>query len=213
MPDRAKSELQLGIFVFIGLIILAILIFSIGDFKTWNSGYNVVFDFGFINGVKVGAPVRFAGMDVGEVKNMSVVVQPETKNTRVRVDCWLKKEIKIPVDSAVWINTLGLLGEKYIEIMPGKNYDSVLKPDTIFIGKDPIAMHEVAQIAKDLASEINTVVTRLQNKEGTVGRLLYDDAVYKEIEVIMKTLEELTLDLKSHPWKLFFKPKEKTKTK
>lgn len=213
MFDRSKSELQLGIFVLIGLIILAVLIFSIGDFKTWNAGYNVVFDFGFINGVKLGAPVRFAGMDVGEVKSMKVVVQPVTKTARVHMFCWLKNEIEIPTDSTVWINTLGLLGEKYIEIMPGKNYDSLFRPNDLIIGKDPIAMHEVAEIAKDLASEINTVVTRLKNKEGTVGRLLYDDALYKELELIIKNLEELTLDLKSHPWKLFFKPKEKTKTK
>jgi hypothetical protein len=40
------------------------------------------------------------------------------------------------------------------------------------------------------------------NKEGTIGKLLYDDTIYKE-------LEALAVDLRKHPWKLFWKTKEK----
>jgi phospholipid/cholesterol/gamma-HCH transport system substrate-binding protein len=70
---KTKLELKVGVFVFIGLVLLAVLILSIGGFKTWTSGYNINFIFHFVNGVKVGAPVRYAGVDVGEVKILSFI--------------------------------------------------------------------------------------------------------------------------------------------
>ena len=59
---KTKLELKVGFFVFIGLLILIIFILSIGGFKTWSSGYHINLSFNFVNGVKVGAPVRFAGV-------------------------------------------------------------------------------------------------------------------------------------------------------
>jgi hypothetical protein len=63
-------------------------------------------------------------------------------------------------------------------------------------------MHEVAELAKGLVDNIDEGITKIKNKEGTVGKLLYDDVLYQELEALMK-------DLRRHPWKLFFKTKEK----
>ena len=64
---KTKLELRLGIFVFIGLVIFTVFILTVGGIRTWASGYHVDFVFNFINGVRRGAPVRFSGVDVGEV--------------------------------------------------------------------------------------------------------------------------------------------------
>ena len=65
---------------------------------------------------------------------------------------------------------------------------------------NPIAMHEVAELAKTIAADIEESFARINRQEGTVGKLLYDDTIYNE-------LEALVVDLKKHPWKLFWKPK------
>ena len=199
---KSKLELKVGIFVFFGLVILVTFVLLIGNIETWTSGYNLKFQFNFINGVKVGAPIRFAGLDVGEVKDIQIVFNPQENNTDVVVFGWLKNIARIPVDSTVWVNTLGLLGEKYIEIMPGKNYAELIKPNDMLTGVDPIAMHEVAQLAKNIAGEIEETFRKIKAKEGTIGKLLYDDSIYRE-------LEALIMDVKQHPWKLFWKTKEK----
>lgn len=199
---RARLELKVGIFVFIGLVILVIFVLLIGNFKTWTAGYRVNFIFNFVNGVKIGAPVRFAGVDVGEVNDIKFIFIPEEEKTKVQIVGWLKKEVKIPADSTVWVNTLGLLGEKYIEIMPGKDYANYLNVDGSLVGSDPIAMHEVAELAKNIATNIDENI--IKNKQGTLGRLLYDDTLYKE-------LEALITDLRKHPWKIFWKTREKKK--
>ena len=127
---KTKMELKVGVFVFIGLGILAFFILSIGSFRTWAQGYEVRFIFDFINGVKKGAPVRFAGVDVGEVKRINFV-RDGTNETQVEIVCWVEDRVMIPRDSTIWVNTLGLLGEMYVEVIPGDD----------LIGKDLILQY------------------------------------------------------------------------
>ena len=203
---QSKLELKVGIFVFAGLLILAIFVLSIGDFKSMTTGYELNFVFNFANGVKIGAPVRFAGVDVGEVKKINFITTADDPKPKVQIVCSVIKDIKVPLDSSIWVNTLGLLGEKYIEIMPGKDYSKFLAPKQDLVGIDPIPMQEVSTLAKDIAQNLNNGLLKIINKEGTVGKLLYDDAVYKQ-------LESLVTDIRKHPWKLFWKTKEKPEKK
>lgn len=223
---KTKLELRLGFFVLTGFVILIVFVLLIGDFKTWGVGYKVKFNFNFVNGVKIGAPVRYAGVDVGEVNNIDFVFIPDEKKTRISVTAWIRKDIAIPSDSTVWVNTLGLLGEKYIEIMPGVDYGNCIKEGQILEGKTPPAMHEIADLAKNIASELEALIGKIEKGEGTIGRLINDDSLYDEMYFMLKNKEgtvgrlfyddtlyteirELILDIKRHPWKLFWKTKEK----
>jgi phospholipid/cholesterol/gamma-HCH transport system substrate-binding protein len=199
---KSNIEFRLGIFIFVAAAILVIFILSIGGIKTWTASYRVNFIFDFVNGIKIGAPVRFAGVDVGGVKEIKFIFDPQEPKTKVKIIGWVKKEIKIPVDSAVWVNTLGLLGEKYIEIMPGKDYNKVVTPDQTLVGIDPIPIHEVTVLAKKIVDDLDESIVKIKNKEGTIGKLLYDDAIYKELEAFMQ-------DIRKNPWKLLHRTKEK----
>jgi phospholipid/cholesterol/gamma-HCH transport system substrate-binding protein len=203
---KSKLELKVGIFVFIGLAILLMFVLSIGNFKAILRSHRIDFLFNFTNGVKVGAPVRFAGVDIGEVKGLYFVYSSAYEPPKVRIIGWVRRDINIPVDSEVWINTLGLLGEKYIEIMPGKDYAHIVKTNEALVGVDPIPMQEFTTLAKDIGTDLDAAIIGIKNKEGTVGKLLYDDKIYKE-------LEALITDLRRHPWKLFWKTKEKQNPK
>jgi len=199
---KTKLELKVGIFVFIGMVILVIFILSIGGLKTWSSGYRINLNFNFVNGVKVGAPVRFAGVDVGEVKRVELEFILRENRSNVRLVVWVRDIIKIPADSSVWVNTLGLLGEKYVEIMPGKDYVNSLKDNQSIIGVDPLPIHEIFNRAESILHNLDDGIIKIKNKEGSLGKLIYEDKVYHE-------LEALVTDLRKNPWKLFFKAKEK----
>jgi len=202
MFGKAKLELKVGIFVFVGLVILIIFILSIGGFKTWSSGYRINFNFNFVNGVKVGAPVRFAGVDVGEVKKVKLEFIPQENRSNVRLEAWIRNIIKIPADSTVWVNTLGLLGEKYVEIIPGKNYANCLKIDGSLTGVDPLPIHQIFNNAESILRNLDDGIAKIRNKEGSLGKFIYDDSVYNQ-------LEALVTDVRKNPWKLFIKTKEK----
>lgn len=226
---KSRLELRVGIFVFVGLIILMIFVVSLGNFKARLRSHNINFLFHFANGVRVGAPIRFAGYDIGEVKALSLIADPREAEVSVRMVGWVRSDVKMPVDSTVWINTLGLLGEKYIEIMPGKDFAHLIKANQTLVGHDPMASQEMMTMLKDTVDRIDAVAAGLTNKEGTVGRLLYDDSLYKEMLGITKGAQDaianlntsvtnisqgfegLISDIRAHPWKLFFKTKEEKK--
>ncbi len=199
---KTKLELKVGIFVFIGLIILVVFLLSIGGFKTWSSGYKINIDFGFVNGVKIGAPVRFAGVDVGEVKKINLEFVPQENRSNVHLMVWIKDIIKIPSDSSVWVNTLGLLGEKYIEIIPGQDYANCLKDNESITGVDPLPIHAIFNRAENIMHNLDDGLSQIRNKEGSLGKLIYDDDVYNQLEAFVT-------DIRKNPWKLFFKTKEK----
>jgi phospholipid/cholesterol/gamma-HCH transport system substrate-binding protein len=185
--------------------------------------------FGFASGLREAAPVRLAGVEVGLVKKLQVYTdEADGGKTKVRVNIWIKDGVAIPVDSNITINQLGLLGEKYLEIIPGTSKELV-KGDGVLIGHDPVPIDQIAQRVSSLTTKIEAVVdnvnsgiltaknersledtlaafsavgTDLKEGRGTVGRLLTDEAIYNN-------LEELTADLKANPWKLLYRPKSK----
>jgi len=221
MADKSGFEFKVGIFVFIGLIILVIFVLMIGDFRLINIGYNFKVKFKFANGVKVSAPVRLSGVEVGEVRKITVGYNVQTKEPEVIISVWVKKDAMIPSDSRVWVNMLGLLGEKYIEIIPGSNYTSLLKEGSLIRGEDPISIQELTDLSRQIALEaqgviknvavtldklndsldsLNTILLNAKEGKGNLGKLFFDDALYNNIE-------EMFSELKKHPWKLLYRPK------
>ncbi len=199
---KTKLELKVGSFVFVGLIILGFFILSIGGFKTWSSGYRININFNFVNGVKVGAPVRFAGVDGGEVKRVKLEFIPQENRSNVCLEVWIRNIIKIPRDSTVWVNTLGLLGEKYVEIIPGADYANCLKPRDSLVGIDPLPIHQIFKNAESILRNLDEGIDKIRNQEGTLGKLIYNDGIYSQMEA-------LVTDVRKNPWKLFIKTKEK----
>ena len=209
MIRKSRLELAVGIFIVIGLIILVAFVFLIRDFQIVKPGYKFDIVFGFANGLKVSAPVKLAGVDVGEVKETKVYYDQDSLQTKVRVRVWVNQEARIPSDSQVWINTLGLLGEKYIELIPGQNYGLSVKSGDTIAGQDPIALQEITEEAKKMIlkldqalSGLNEILGKIHNGEGTIGKFVYEEAIYNN-------LEAMTDDLRRHPWKLFWKTKER----
>lgn len=199
---KTKLEMKVGVFVFVGLIILVVFVLSLGGVKTWASGYKINFVFSFVNGVKRGAPVRFAGVDSGVVKDIKFFRESGGLKSKVRIICWVNNSVRVPLDSKIWVNTLGLLGEKYIEIMPGEDYGKLLKAGEDLAGEDPLPMNEIMKDAKNISDNLNNGLQKIMNKEGTVGKLLFDDKLYNDLDAMVN-------DIRRNPWKLFFKTKEK----
>jgi phospholipid/cholesterol/gamma-HCH transport system substrate-binding protein len=223
MLDKTKKiELKVGIFVFIGIIILIMFVLMIGDFRLVNPGYRFKISFNFANGVKMSAPVRLSGVEVGEVKGIEIGYDDRTKKPLVLIDVWVKKDARVPMDSRVWVNMLGLLGEKYIEIIPGQNYAALLREGSLIKGEDPISIQELTDLSRNIALQVgytvmdvsltltkldttldslNLILTNVKQGEGTIGKLFFDNSLYNNID-------EMFADLKKHPWKLLYRPKE-----
>jgi len=194
-------DLKVGIFVGIGIVLFFVIVFSIGDIKFVKSGYKLSAMFSFIDGLTESAPVRYAGVNVGHISEIKILFDEGSGKTMVRVTAWITDEgRRIEKDSTVIINTLGLLGEKYLEIFPGSIDSGIAQEGDSLVGKDPIMMSDVTDTLNELADSAKVVIDRLKDGEGTVGKLLVDETIYNN-------LEEFVQDIKAHPWKLLHKPR------
>lgn len=193
-----KLEFKVGIFIGVGIFLMFLIVFSIGDLFPFQKGYNIKIIFDYVNGLTKDAPARLAGVDVGEVKSIDIYYDEEAKKTRVRLEVRVRSDVKIEKDSIANINTLGLLGEQYLEISPG-TVEHFLKPDDVLIGHNPLRVGEQMLELSKLVKTVSSIAESIQEGKGTVGKLIMDDGLYNDIE-------DFVQDIKANPWKLLHKP-------
>src|ERR1700761_1215595 len=118
MKTTSGQKLKIGLFTFIGLLILVLGIFFIGNQKNlFSSTFTVYGVFKNVSGLQVGNNVRFAGINVGVVQDINIV-----SDTSVRVDLTINNSVKkfIRTDAKLSIGSDGLMGDKLVLIAPGK---------------------------------------------------------------------------------------------
>ena len=124
MNGTRTFELKVGVFILIGIAILFLIVFSIGDINLSKTGYKIKVLFGFAAGIGPSAPVRLAGVGVGQIHGIRIIRDEKAKTTKAEITAWINDGAKIEKDAVVTINTLGLLGEKYLEILENLKFQA-----------------------------------------------------------------------------------------
>jgi phospholipid/cholesterol/gamma-HCH transport system substrate-binding protein len=138
MRRKWDVELTTGVFLILGFLALVYLSVRMARMETiGQSGYSVKTRFSTVEGLKNGAIVEIAGVEIGRVKDI------ELMDYRAIVTLGIRKDVKLPEDTIVSIRTKGLLGEKYVRISPGGS-DVYIKPGgEIFDTEPPINLEEL----------------------------------------------------------------------
>ena len=111
---RIDTELLVGLFMIIGITCLTYLSIKLGRMEIiGDKGYKLYAEFSEIGGLKNGASVEIAGVEVGRVRNISL------SDYQAKTELQINSGVKIQEDSIAAVKTKGLLGEKYIQISPG----------------------------------------------------------------------------------------------
>jgi phospholipid/cholesterol/gamma-HCH transport system substrate-binding protein len=98
----------------IGITCLTYLSIKLGRMEIiGDSGYKLYAEFSEIGGLKNGASVEIAGVEIGRVRNISL------SDYQAKIELQINSGVKIQEDSIAAVKTKGLLGEKYIQISPG----------------------------------------------------------------------------------------------
>ncbi|HLC14688.1 MAG TPA: outer membrane lipid asymmetry maintenance protein MlaD [Thermodesulfovibrionia bacterium] len=119
---KVSTDLIAGVFVLIGIAALAYLSVKLGRMEFFGSnGYILYATFNNSGGLRTGSHVEIAGVEVGQVKSLSL------DNYRAKVELQLNPEVKLQEDAIASIRTKGLIGETFIAITPG-GADEIIKP-------------------------------------------------------------------------------------
>ena len=120
---KASIEIWVGIFVFIGIICLGYLTIRLGKMELLGDNYYLLHArFQSVSGLKPGADIEMAGVRIGQVSSISLDQEREVAD----VDLKIRNGIKLTDDVIASVKTAGLIGDKYINILPGGS-DVILK--------------------------------------------------------------------------------------
>jgi phospholipid/cholesterol/gamma-HCH transport system substrate-binding protein len=161
-----SREAKVGIFVLMGIVVLTFFTFRVSRMGGIGAkGYRLTVDFETAAGLEPKANVKMAGVPIGKVEAIELV------GNNARLVLRIRDDVRIPVDSVVSIQTQGLLGEKYVEILPGKETEKVLPPggrvaETIPPANLDEIIRKVSRISEDLQNFTRTLSETMGTEEG-----------------------------------------------
>ncbi len=164
-------EFKVGLLILISSAILVAFVFILGNFSL-RSGFTLYVDYDYIGALQQGAPVKVSGIKVGKVENVAFwggKKDPKLdQRVQVRLTVWIEDRVRdsIRSDAEFFINTAGVLGEQYLEIVPGRDFD-----------KPPIVAGSIIHGAPAVHDPPRTdlVVARLYEVLDGVAAVLRDD--------------------------------------
>ena len=155
-----------------------------------------------VNGLLSGSPVWMSGVEIGNVRSVQFVNLDSLR--QVKVICRVKKSVwdMITVDSKVQLGTIGILGDKYVEVLPGtKGKPPIQEGDVVqthdvgdaaaMFAKGEEAMENIGSVV----SNIDSILSRMNRGEGTLGKVARDEALYTELTGLVSNLSSLTANL------------------
>lgn len=176
----SSSEVKVGAFALGGALVLAGIVTFMGAFSFGRKGYELRIDYPQVSGLMPGHVVRYAGVQVGTVKKLHV--SPD----KVEVVAEIDDNIKIPQGSLFTIAADGIMGEKYVHIVPpAKAGQGFIAADSTLQGTPGGGMDEFFANSGDL-------VTRLENIASAFENVFGDKEVQESMKNGFKNMQGIT---------------------
>lgn len=202
MPSQKQlkwSQLKVGITVTFASVVLAILLFLMsGTTGLFTKRITLYSYFDNASGLRVGAPVRLDGVDIGNVAGIRVVASKEEKLTPVQVTMKVntKYGFDLRSDSVTSLDTAGVLGETYLDIdsaratgPPAQNGDTLptlVHPDFNEVVR---SSESTLQNMDALMKRADRILAFTESGKGSLGKLIYDPTLYDRLNGTVKEFQ------------------------
>jgi phospholipid/cholesterol/gamma-HCH transport system substrate-binding protein len=191
MKRRSVPSFRIGLFVILGFLVLLIFIFAIGSQEQLFNRTSIIHaNFKTVSGLKSGAQIQMSGIAVGSVTDIRL---PQSVNDSVRVTMKIltKAMPLVRTNSKAVISSEGLIGDKIIVIEQGTGPSGAIAEGEYIQGQAPRDFTEVFDTLNKAVDQVNqltyeaTMLVRgLREGQGTVGKLLTDDQLYRDVQAL-----------------------------
>lgn len=188
-------KVRLGMFLAGGLALFVIAIFLIGRQKNlFNPVFRLTSTFHNVSGLLVGSNIRFSGINVGTVDNITII-----NDSTVRIDMLIKKEVQqfIKADCEATIGSSGIIGDRMLIISQGNNNATSAKDGQKISSKEPIetdaimaSLQVTADNAQIISFQLAQIMIKVNRGKGTLGRLIQDTTIAKNISQTIVNLKQ-----------------------
>jgi phospholipid/cholesterol/gamma-HCH transport system substrate-binding protein len=184
----AWTELKIGLISIVALGLAMFLIFllgSAGGFFWQRYSLKVLFD--DVAGLKAGAPVRIAGVDVGSVATLNFV------NDRVEVVVEIADEhrSRVTTGSRATLGSVSLLGEGAVDVTASSEGTPIPEWGYIPTGREAASINDVAAEAADGITEATNLLKDIRSGRGTIGKLFTDESLYRDLNALVASAERV----------------------
>ncbi|HLV20044.1 MAG TPA: MlaD family protein [Polyangiaceae bacterium] len=188
----SSREIKVGAFVFLGLLVIGVIIFMIGQerqlFKTKNE-YKAVFE--NVGGLRRGSTVQMGGVDVGSVGNVAYSSDPKDDRIYVTFHVVDDESRRIRRDSVATIEGKGLLGDKMIVITPGSANVERVPPGGVVKTKPPQDFGEMLKQVGNVSAKAEAIMENLERTTQTFADEKFNQDVKSGMESLSNVLRSM----------------------
>ncbi len=177
---------RVGLFMLLALAVIGVFIIKIEEIPIGSKSgrRQVLATFPSVAGLDEKSPVRIAGVRVGIVEQIAL------DGDHALVTLALETDVTLHQGARAEITSLGMLGDKYVELYPGPLSNPPLGPDAVLSGTSPLGFDQVLKTANDVGSDIGAVTSSLRK---TLG----GDEGQKRLDEILENIRKLTADTRA----------------
>jgi phospholipid/cholesterol/gamma-HCH transport system substrate-binding protein len=156
-----STAAKVGAFFLVVLVLAGLLVWKIKDLRFGRvSAQTISVQFDDVAGLKNKADVRMAGVLVGKVSRIRLV------GGKALVDLELTSDVALREGASATIQSLGMLGDKYVELVPGPVGAAALPEGTTIRGEVPVNFDQITKLARDIEVDIRDITTNLKDSLG-----------------------------------------------
>jgi phospholipid/cholesterol/gamma-HCH transport system substrate-binding protein len=195
MKKNSANKIKLGIFVSLGLVVLILAIYYIGEKQLlFQSTFRLTGVFTDVGGLQPGNNVRLSGISIGTVESISLI-----SDTTVRVEIVIDESSRkfIKKDAVATIGSEGLIGNKVLVINPGTGGKKSIENNDVIQTAQPIDVDDIMVSLKTtidntaiITGDLAKISTNIESGKGTIGRLMMDQTWRENIQSTIINLKD-----------------------
>ncbi len=196
----SKFKIRLGLFVAGGLALFMLAIFIIGKQKNlFDPVFKITTNFYNVSGLQVGNNIRFSGINVGTVDNITII-----NDSTVRVDMLVRKPVQqfMKADCVVAIGSEGLIGDRLLVISQGSADSPLARDGEHLKSVEPVETDAIISSLKVtsghieiVTKELSEIMLKVNSGRGTLGRLIHDSLIARNIDQTIANFQNTSNEL------------------
>jgi phospholipid/cholesterol/gamma-HCH transport system substrate-binding protein len=201
--SNTAQNFRLGIFVFAGVFIFVLAVYLLGNRQNlFGDNVRISSVFKNVNGLQMGNNVRFAGVNVGTVRGITIM-----SDTAINVDMFISQKTAhlIKKNALATISSDGLVGSMIVNIIPNdipfdqsiESGDTIASISKIATADMLTTLNTTNEKAAVLTKDLLRITNTINKGEGLLGALLKDESMANDVRQSLSNLEQTTQTAKS----------------
>ena len=201
MKKSNKSrDIKVGALIAFGLVLIFGTFFVIGDQEGFFSGKTIIFaKFDNIEGLNIGAPVRVGGMKVGSVRGIEFSTDTDSKTILVDMKVTTASLPKIRKDSIARLGSMGLLGDRTVDITIGSPSEEAIAPYQFVNSIEAFQIDDLISESGDVITDVKLtardareIAWKINNGDGSLAEIINDPRLYTNLDSLLVLWTDIT---------------------